>query len=265
MLGAVERRPRDLGHPGVELREEVALASGVHHVDAGRHDRAGARDEVGAGLDLEAEAPAVPRLEARAAPRARARPTSPRSTVGSSGMRPTLNPPPRLTAWTSGSFAASSSVIRMHRFHTSGSVPEPTCEWSRVMRRRCRSATALTSSRYSCQIPKLDGGPPGVRPLGRAGAEPRVHPHRHLAPRRDLPEALELMERARVEQDSAPDVLGQAPRRHLRGELDLRRREPRLGWPARPRSRSTRRCAARAPGTPAGSRGSGSPSSRSAA
>ena len=48
----------------------------------------------------------------------------------------------------------------MQRFQISGSVPEPTWEWSRVIRSRCRSATVLTSSRYSCQIPKLDAGPP---------------------------------------------------------------------------------------------------------
>jgi hypothetical protein len=48
----------------------------------------------------------------------------------------------------------------MQRFQISGSVPEPTCEWSRVIRRRWRSAIVLTSSRYSCQIPKLAAGPP---------------------------------------------------------------------------------------------------------
>ena len=52
-------------------------------------------------------------------------PTSARSTEGSSGMRPTLKPPPRLTRPTSGSCATRSRVIRAQRFQTSGSVPDP--------------------------------------------------------------------------------------------------------------------------------------------
>ena len=50
--------------------------------------------------------------------------------------------------------------MRVTRFQTSGSVPEPMWLCSRVIFRSWRSATAFTSPRYSCQMPKLEAGPP---------------------------------------------------------------------------------------------------------
>jgi hypothetical protein len=47
----------------------------------------------------------------------------------------------------------------------------------------------------------------------------------------DLSEAVELVEGAGVEQDAPANVLGQPLRRHLRGELDLARRESGLDGP----------------------------------
>src|SRR5215813_10827643 len=140
-------------------------------------------------------------------------PTSRRSTLGSSGMRPTLNPPPRFTTATSGNLATMSRVMRATRFQTSGSVPEPMCVCRRVMRSPWRAATVTTSSRYSCQMPKLDEA------------------HQDLLAGRDLPELLQLMERARVEENAAADVLGEPARGHLGGELDASRGESGLERP----------------------------------
>ncbi len=55
-------------------------------------------------------------------------------TDASPGIRPTLKPPPRFSTFTSGSLAARSSVMRVTRFHTSGSVPEPMWLCRRVIR-----------------------------------------------------------------------------------------------------------------------------------
>src|SRR3981081_121092 len=114
------------------------------------------------------------------------------------------------------------------------------------MRRPCRSASALTSPRSSCQIPKLEagarraaplvpplalaqlrvpdpearGGPAGVRALGRAAAQPRVHAHRDLPAPRDTPELIQLMERAGVEEHAAGDMRLEGAGGRLGGELD---------------------------------------------
>mmetsp|Transcript_22195 Transcript_22195/g.57021 ORF Transcript_22195/g.57021 Transcript_22195/m.57021 type:complete len:289 (-) Transcript_22195:341-1207(-) len=79
---------------------------------------------------------------------------------GSSSMRPTLKPPPRLTVRTSGSCAASPSVRSATDCHTAGSEPEPMCVCTRsqVSRYCCSSACACGSS--SCQMPNDEEGPP---------------------------------------------------------------------------------------------------------
>ena len=51
VLRPVQRRPRDLRHARVELREEIALAARVHDVDAGGDDRAGIRGGQGRGRE----------------------------------------------------------------------------------------------------------------------------------------------------------------------------------------------------------------------
>jgi hypothetical protein len=53
VLRAVQRRARDLGHAGVDLRERVPLGARVDDVDARCDQRPGVRDEVRAGLDLQ--------------------------------------------------------------------------------------------------------------------------------------------------------------------------------------------------------------------
>ena len=153
------------------------------------------------------------------------------STDGSSGMRPTLKPPPRLMLATSGSWAARSRVIRAQRFHTSGSVPEPTCECRRRMRRSWRLAMARIVAHRLVPDPEARGGPAGIGALGGAGAEPRVHAHGQLAAGREPPELLELVQRAGVEEHAAREVPRERARRHLRGELDALGREAR---PQRP-------------------------------
>ena len=50
--------------------------------------------------------------------------------------------------------------MRVTRLYTSGSVPEPMWLCSRVILTSKRSAMAFTSPRCSCQMPKLDAGPP---------------------------------------------------------------------------------------------------------
>ncbi len=158
-------------------------------------------------------------------------PTSARSTDGSSGMRPTLKPPPRLMLATSGSWAARSRVIRAQRFHTSGSVPEPTCEWSRRMRRSYRLAIAWTSPSASCQIPKLEAGPPVLVRLVEPVPSPGFTRTESSPPGREPPELLELVQRAGVEEHAAREVPLERARRHLRRELDALGREAR---PQRP-------------------------------
>src|SRR6266850_1806335 len=50
VLRAIERRPCDFGHAGVELGEDIAVLARVHDIHAGRHDGACPCDEVRAGL-----------------------------------------------------------------------------------------------------------------------------------------------------------------------------------------------------------------------
>ena len=99
MLGAVERRPRDLGHAGVELGEagsRRARCPPRRRSVATTTPRVG--DQERARLDLEVRARGRRAHGSRAARAATCAPTSARSADGSPGMRPTLKPPPRLTA-----------------------------------------------------------------------------------------------------------------------------------------------------------------------
>ena len=64
------------------------------------------------------------------------------------------------------------------------------------------------------------GGAAGIGALRRPTAQAWVDAYRDLAARRDLAVLVELMERARVEEDAASHVLGEPARGHLRGELD---------------------------------------------
>jgi len=100
-------------------------------------------------------------------------PTATRFVVCSPATRATLKPPPRLTVVTSGSRAAISSTSSATRVHTAGSLPDPMWVWSPRMTSRWRAASAFASSRYACQMPKLEAGPPVfvrlVEPLPRPG------------------------------------------------------------------------------------------------
>ena len=73
--------------------------------------------------------------------------------------------------------------------------------------------------------PEARGGAAGVRALGRAATQPRVHAHRDLTPPRDTPELVQLMQRAGVEEHTAGDVRGEGEGWRLGGELDALRRE----------------------------------------
>src|SRR5262249_54008817 len=73
--------------------------------------------------------------------------------------------------------------------------------------------------------------PPGIGALRRATAETGIDADRDLLAGRDLPVLLQLMERARVEEDAAADVLGEPARGYLGGELDASRGEPGLERP----------------------------------
>ena len=76
-------------------------------------------------------------------------------------------------------------------------------------------------------VPDAEAGrrPAGVGPVGRAAAEAGVHAHRDLAPGGQAAQHLELVERAGVDQHAGLEELRQPRGRHLRGELDLARRE----------------------------------------
>ncbi len=69
-------------------------------------------------------------------------------------------------------------------------------------------------------------GSTGVRPVRRAAAEPGIHAHADVGARKSPAVLLELMARARIEEDAALDEGSQAPRRHLRRQLDSIGRRP---------------------------------------
>src|SRR5215472_11742277 len=110
-------------------------------------------------------------------------PTSAMSTLGSSGMRPTLKPPPRFTTETSGKRPTVSRVMRATRFHTSGSVAQ---------------AMPLGAGHDVVEVlvpdPEARGGPPGVGAFGRTAAQPWVDAHGHLCAGGHAAERLELVQ-----------------------------------------------------------------------
>ena len=115
--------------------------------------------------------------------------------------------------------------MRVTRFQTSGSVPEPMWVCSRVIFRSWRSASAFTSPRYSCQMPKLEAGPPVfvrlVEPLPSPGFI-RTETSRPARPGRS---ASSWCSEQALKSTPLPRNSAQPARRHLRGQLDLRRRE----------------------------------------
>ena len=115
-------------------------------------------------------------------------------------------------------------------------------------------------------MPKLEAGPPVLVRLVRAAAEPGFIRTETSRPGATRPNASSWWSEQALKSTPAPDVLGEPARRHLGGELDLRRRRSRPAARARPRSRWRRRCAdPSSRNSVEDRRGSGSPSSRSAA
>ncbi len=125
-----------------------------------------------------------------------------------------------------GSGATRSSVIRAHalpdlRVGARADVAVEPADAQAVA-----AAMASTSPAYSCQIPKLEAGPPVLVRLVEPAAESGIHADRHGLPGRHPAELLELVERARVVDDAALEVVGERTRGHLRGELDRLGGEP---------------------------------------
>ena len=115
--------------------------------------------------------------------------------------------------------------MRVTRLYTSGSVPEPMWLCSRVILTSKRSAMAFTSPRCSCQMPKLDAGPPVLVRLVEPLPSPGFIRTETDCPWRGAAEGLELVERARIEEHAAGQVLGEPARGHLGRELDRAGRE----------------------------------------
>mmetsp|Transcript_14014 Transcript_14014/g.17170 ORF Transcript_14014/g.17170 Transcript_14014/m.17170 type:complete len:255 (-) Transcript_14014:602-1366(-) len=85
-----------------------------------------------------------------------------KSVVCSSGLRPTLYPPPRLQAVTLSQILQKLKLLLATLCQISGSDPEPMCVWMRSTTNPCLLTIASASPPVtsSCQIPKLEDGPP---------------------------------------------------------------------------------------------------------
>ncbi len=115
--------------------------------------------------------------------------------------------------------------MRVTRFQTSGSVPEPMWLCSRVIRTSKRSAIAFTSPRYSCQMPKLDAGPPVLVRLVEPLPSPGFMRTETSCPGAARPKCSSWWSEQALKRTPRREVLGEPARRHLRGELDRPRRE----------------------------------------
>ena len=180
-----------------------------------RDDRAGVGDEVGARLDLQVRAPRPSRSRKRdQLLRARARRTSARSVDCSPGMRADLEAAAEVDASsTSGSCAARSSVMRVTRFQTSGSVPEPMWLCSRRIVRSWRVGDRLHVGEVLVPDAEARGRAAGVRAVGRAAAEARGSCGRDtLAPGATWPNASSWWSEQALKSTPRADVLARSRR-----------------------------------------------------
>ena len=96
---------------------------------------------------------------------------------------------------------------------------------SRVIRTSKRSASAFTSPRYSCQMPKLEPGPPVLVRLVAPLPSPAFIRTDTSCPGAARPNCSSWWSEQALKRTPRAEVLGEPPRRHLGGELDRRRRE----------------------------------------
>ena len=219
MLGPVERGAHQLRHARVELGEDIAFAARVHHVHTGGHDGARVGHEEGPGLDLEAQGPAVAAaegLELAAHVAAHVEQIHARLL----GHAPHLEAPTQIDH---GHVRKTAHDVEGHVGHA---LPDFRIGAGADMGVEPRDAQAVTrgGGHHLVEVlvpdPEARGGPAGVGALRRPAAQAWIDAYGDLAARRDLAVLVELVERARVEEDAASHVLGEPARGHLRGELD---------------------------------------------
>ena len=208
MLRSVQRGPRDLRHARVELGEEVAVGSCTHDVHAGGDDGAGIGHEQGAGLDLEVERASIALAKGLdLAPHVRADIRQ----IHRRLLRhaPDLEAAPQVDAPDLG------QLRHEVEGHPGAALPDfrirarPDVRVEAVDAQAVPLGQGLDLSQVLVPDPEARGGAAGVRALGRAATQPRVHAHRDLTPPRDTPELVQLMQRAGVEEHTAGDVRGE--------------------------------------------------------
>src|SRR5262249_42138335 len=188
----------------------------VHDVDAGRDDRAGVSDQIGAGLDLETEGAAITlakRLELPAY-------VSAHLTHVDSRL---LGHATDLEATTQVHELPVGPLRDEIECHSRRPLPElgiragPDVGVQRLDRESVASRQRFHISEVVVPDPEAGRRATRVRALRGAAAESGIYSDRDSAASRRAPDRLELVQRTGVQQDSPRDVLREPARGHLRG------------------------------------------------
>ena len=243
VLRPVHARANYFGHSGIGFDKFVPVFPGIYHINCRCHDCAGICDEICAGFPL---------------PGARRVRSVPRSfqTLLPCGARLSANlwiPRPACARPCTRLPDSMWWRFQIQRKISTTSTPRaPTlrdrcpiryaCAWSLMVKSRCLQIL-WTSEIYSCQIPKLDAGPPTLVRLLCPDPQAGIDTHGEGSPGEQVAISSQLIQRTRIEDHALFDQVFQIFGYLLRRKHDVRDQAHRPAWRARLRSHCWRRCA----------------------